>query len=131
MPCGYCKFEPKIWSKNAYFLMYFRPTRSILTHRFSWCYDDGFWWSKKCKICDLFSKSHHNDGTKISEKPTFWIRFSNKTQKYNTREPLKNQNRTQNPPTCQNHPTMTAKNLRFSKKIQNQPLKEVKKVQNL
>ena len=31
-------------------------------------------------------------------------------------KPLKNQNRTQNPPTCQNYPTMMAKNLRFSKK---------------
>ena len=30
--------------------------------------------------------------------------------------PWKNQNRTRDPPTCQNHPTMIAKNLRFSKK---------------
>ena len=86
---------------------------SILIHRFLWCYD-GFWWSKKCTICDLFSKSHHNDGTKISEKPKFLIKFSKKTQKYNTMKPLKNQNLTQNPPTCQNHPKMMAKNLQVS-----------------
>ena len=94
---------------------------------FSWCCDDGFWWSKKCKICDLFSKSHHNDGTKISEKPTFWIKFSKK-QYYGTLKiiKIKTKIRQRNKNILQRWPKVYD----FSKNIQNQPI-EVKKVQNL
>ena len=44
------------------------------------------------------------------------VKFSKKTQKYNTMEPLKKSKSNPKPPTCQNHPTMMTKNLRFSKK---------------
>ena len=72
-------------------------------------------------------------GTKISENTIFGVKFPKKKLN-NTilRSPWKNQNLTQNPPTYQNHPTMMAKNLRFSKKYSKSNYNmEVQKVQNL
>ena len=56
-------------------------------------------------------------GRKISENPTFWIKFSKKKTKilyYGALKKIKIKPKI--PPTCQNHPTMMANNLRFSKK---------------
>ena len=96
---------------------YLRLTRSILIHRFSWCYNDGFWWSKKCKICNLSQNHPTMMGQKSQKIQHFGSKFSTKKIKNTILwSPWKNQNRTQNPPTCQKHHTMMAKNLRFSKK---------------
>lgn len=53
-------------------------------------------------------------GAKISEYPTFWVKFSKKIKNTILWSPWKNKNRIRNPPTCQNHPKMMAKNVRFS-----------------
>ena len=84
--------------------------------------------SAKFVIC---SQNHTTMMGQKSQKNQHFGSISQKNSKIQYYEALKNQNGTQNPPTCENYPTMMAKNLRFSKNIQNQPIKEVKKVQNL